>query len=62
MPDRNGHGMYDRLRLLVQKPNEDAPIAEIEAAPRAASIETRFEGVSASCALVDTLPPMHVAR
>jgi hypothetical protein len=54
--------MQDRLRLLVQKPNEDAPISEVEAAPRAASIETRFEGISASCALVDALPPMHVAR
>lgn len=62
MPDRDGHGMHDRLRLLVQKPNEDAPITEVEAAPRAASIETRFEGVTASCTSVDTLPPMHVSR
>ena len=62
MPAADGTGLHDRLRLMIQKPGEDQPIIETEAAPKASAIELRHAGVTARCALVDALPPMHVVR
>jgi hypothetical protein len=61
MPDAAGRGLHDKLRLLLQKPGEEAPVHESEAEPRAASITLAHEGVSAQCSLAKSLPRMHKA-
>jgi len=37
MPAADGTGLHDRLRLMIQKPGEDQPIIETEAAPKASA-------------------------
>ncbi|MFZ9708765.1 MAG: hypothetical protein ACO3CV_03890 [Steroidobacteraceae bacterium] len=61
MPNAEGHGMQDRLRLMVQRPNEDTPLQQSEHAPLANTASIEFEGVSASCERASSLPPMHAA-
>lgn len=61
MPDTSGRGMHDKLRLLLQKPGEDAPLYQTETAPRAASVALEHEGVSVQCSLAPALPRMHKA-
>lgn len=58
MPDAQGRGMHDRLRLMVQSPDGESPLHEIEAAPRAESIALEFDGVRTLCSRVESLPPL----
>jgi CheY-like chemotaxis protein len=59
MPDADGRGMHDRLRLMFQKPASDAPVVEVVEAAKADSIRLEVEGVKVSCKAAPTLARMH---
>ena len=61
MPDAAGRGLHDKLRLLLQKPGEEAPAHESDAEPRAAAIALAHDGVNVQCSLAPSLPRMHKA-
>ncbi|MBM4213978.1 MAG: hypothetical protein FJ179_09725 [Gammaproteobacteria bacterium] len=54
LPDAAGKGMFDRLHFMVQKPGEDAPLHDLEFAPRSAEASMIYAGVEARCALNPT--------
>ncbi len=56
MPDAEGRGMHDRLRLMLQPLDQEAPFYEVEAAPQAETISLDHAGVKASCRISPELP------
>jgi hypothetical protein len=48
--------MHDRLRLMLQPLDQEAPLYEVEAAPQAETISLDHAGVKASCRISPELP------
>jgi hypothetical protein len=58
MPDVQGRGMHDRLRLMLQPMDGEAPLYEVEAAAKADVINLSHAEVTATCRASAELPPL----
>ena len=58
MPNAQGHGMQDRLRLMLQSPGKETPLHEVEAPAKADLIRLQYAGVEVSCRTTSELPPL----
>lgn|GEM_PF-667836 len=58
MPDAEGRGMHDRLRLMLQPMDGEAPMYEVEAAAKADVINLSHAEVTATCRASAELPPL----
>ena len=49
MPDAQGRGMHDRLRLMLQPMGVEMPVYEVEAPAKADLIRLQHAGIEATC-------------
>lgn len=58
LPDAAGRGMHDRLRLMLQPLDREAPLHEVEAESKATAISLQHLGVGVTCRVSSQWPQL----